>query len=287
MWNLCSCFFSGVMINMVKHVAVDLNTGQIIFFRNLFAFGVFLPFVLWKHHHFRTKRIKVHLLRSSSGLISMMIYFYAASILNISVVTALSFTAPLFTTIFAIYFFKDRPSRHQIFALFIGFVGVMIVVQPGTAAFNPVSLIMILSGISWAVSGIVIKKLSQTEPAYVTTFYMTLFMMIFSAPIAFYEWKPITNEQYLWIFGIAIASNLLQFSLAKALSLADFSVILPFDFTRLIFTSGIAYFLFHEKMPLPALLGSVVILAAAFYSGLNERRKVRRLSGIAQINREF
>lgn len=288
LWTISSTFFSGVMINMVKHVSTDLNTAEIIFFRNVFAFAMFLPIIFYKGvSHFKTNRIGVHLLRSFTGLTSMMIYFYCVSVMNISVVTAISFTAPLFTAIMAIYFFKDKLNVHQGFALFVGFVGVLIVIQPSNEGFNPIALIVLISAVFWALSGIIIKKLAETESALQTTFFMTLFMMIFSAPIAIYVWDSPTPEQLMWLFGIAVSSNLLQYSLAKSLACSDFSVVLPFDFTRMIFSAGIAYLAFGENMDVNALMGSVVILAAAFYAAFTERRKIRRLAQMGQMNREF
>ncbi len=285
-WTIVSCLCSGIMVNMVKKVSVDLGTIEIIFLRNVFAFVIFLPIVFYLgFRKFRTNRIKLHFLRSSTGLISMMIFFHALSIMNVSVVTAISFTAPLFTAILAVYFFKDRMNVHQLFALFVGFIGVLIVIRPGTDTFNIHMLSMLVCTMFWALSGIIIKKLSETETPIQTTFFMTFFMMIFSAPVAIIYWSQPSLEAYAWIFGIALVSNLLQYSLAKSLTSADFSVVLPFDFTRLIFSAGIAYIAFGEPMDINAAMGSVVILTSAFYAALNERRKIRRLTEITEANR--
>jgi drug/metabolite transporter (DMT)-like permease len=216
----------------------------------------------------------------------MMIYFFAISKMSISVVTAMSFTAPLFTAIMAVYFFKDKMNVHQIFALFMGFVGVFIVLQPGTEHFNPYTLIVLISAVFWACSSIIIKKLSETEKPIVTTFYMTFFMIIFSAPMAFYNFTTPSTEDFIWIFGIALSSNILQYGISKSLVNASLSVVLPFDFTRLIFGSMIAYFLFDEQMDVNAASGSIIIVAAAFYAALNERRKIRKLTELTLDNKD-
>jgi drug/metabolite transporter (DMT)-like permease len=285
-WALISCFCSGIMVNMVKHVAVDMNTVEIIFFRNVFAFLMFVPIIAYTGFaKFKTHKIKIHILRSITGLISMMIFFFAISKMSISVVTAMSFTAPLFTAIMAVYFFKDKMNVHQMFALFVGFVGVLIVVQPGTEAFKPVGLLVLISAVFWALSSIIIKKLAETEKPIVTTFYMTFFMIIFSAPIAMYNFEQPTPEQYMWVFGIALTSNFLQYGLSKSLTYADLSVLLPFDFTRLIFGAGIAYWFFGEDIDVNAALGSVIIIAAAFYTAITERRRVRKLTEYTQTGK--
>lgn len=283
-WTLASGFFSGIMVNMVKHVSVDLHSAQIIFLRNIFAFLIFVPIVLFYGvSKFKTNKLKFHILRSVTGLISMLIFFYSISKMNLSVVTAISFTAPLFTAIFAIYFFKDKLNIHQTFALFVGFIGVMVVVQPGGEAFNPLSLLVLICTVFWALSGILIKKLSETDTPIAITFYMTIFMIIFSAPLAFMDWAKPSLDNYIWVFGIAVSSNLLQYSLAKSLTYADFSVVLPFDFTRLIFSAGFAYILFGEQMDINAAMGSIIIVSAAFYAAINERRKIRKLTEISSM----
>jgi drug/metabolite transporter (DMT)-like permease len=283
-WTLVSCFFSGIMVNMVKHVSVDMHSAQIIFLRNIFAFLIFVPIVFYYGFaKFKTNKVGLHVLRSVTGLISMLIFFYSISKMNISVVTAISFTAPLFTAIFAIYFFKDKLNIHQTFALFVGFIGVMVVVQPGGEAFNPLSMLVLICTVFWALSGILIKKLSETDTPMAITFYMTIFMIIFSAPLALMDWAKPSLDNYIWVFGIALSSNLLQYSLAKSLTYADFSVVLPFDFTRLIFSAGFAYILFGENMDINAAFGSIIIVSAAFYAALNERRKIRRLTEISSI----
>ncbi len=285
-WGVLSCFFSGIMVNMVKHVSVDMNTIEIIFFRNVFAFLMFAPVIAYSgFRKFKTTRMKTHVLRSVTGLTSMMIFFYAISRMNISVVTAMSFTAPLFTAILAAYFFKDKMNIHQIFALFVGFIGVLVIIQPASDGFNPETLLVLISTVFWAFSSIIIKKLAETEKPIVTTFYMTFFMILFSAPMVFYNFEQPTPEQYLWIFGIAITSNCLQYGISKSLSYASLSVLLPFDFTRLVFGAGFAYLFFGEKMDINALMGAVIIITAAFYTAINERRRIRKLTELTQANK--
>jgi len=287
-WAVVSCFFSGIMVNMVKHVSHDLHTVQIIFIRNLFAFMMFLPIVAFKgKDFFKTQRLGLHILRSSTGMLSMMIYFYGISIMNISVVTAISFTAPIFTAILAIFFFNDKPNIHQIFGFFMGLVGCLIVIHPGAEGYDPNSLIVLCSAVFWAFSGIIIKKLSQTEAPLKTTFYMTLIMTFMSAPLAFYHWNAPSAEDYMWVLGIAFTSNFLQYGIAKSLSHADLSVLLPFDFLRMFFSAGFAYIIFGERLDYYAAVGSIVIMCSAVYSVFNERRKYRRQLARTTLGKTF
>jgi drug/metabolite transporter (DMT)-like permease len=273
-WANISSLASGFMVSFVRHLSETMSVVEIIFFRNCFAFLMFIPILLYKGKaHFKTQKFGFHIIRSLTGVTSMMIYFYCISIMNLSVVTALSFTAPLFTAILAYFLLKDRFNKHKIVGLSLGFVGTLIVLRPGLEGYDPRFLLVILSAVFWAASGIIIKKLSDTESPLAITFYMTVIMMVLTAPAVFYLWKTPSGEQLLWAFLIAVTSNILQYGIAKSLSLANFSILLPIDFTRLVYTAILAYLLFNQTPDLFAAIGSVLILGAAFYSSYKESRE--------------
>lgn len=163
-------------------------------------------------------------------------------------------------------------SKHRMLGLGLGFVGVLVVMRPGFEGFNPLSMIVIFSAVFWAISGIVIKTLLRTEKPIVITFYMTIFMTIFSAPFAYAFWGDPSAEDFIWVFGIALTSNILQYTLAKSLSMVDITFTLPFDFSRLIYTSIIAYFAFGEVLDIPATIGAVIIIFSAILTAYHESR---------------
>ncbi|HCR85383.1 MAG TPA: hypothetical protein DIV86_01770, partial [Alphaproteobacteria bacterium] len=272
-WANISCVASGFMVNMVRHLSETMNVVEIIFFRNCFAFVMFLPYIYIRGLKIlKTKRLNTHLLRSFTGVTSMTIYFYCISIMNLSVVTALSFTAPLFTAILAYFFFGEKFTKHGTLGLVVGFLGTIMIIRPGFEGYDPRYFFVVISAVFWASSSIVIKKLSRTETPLAITFYMTLLMMIMTAPVVFFIWETPTYEQMGWAFLIAFTSNILQYGIAKSLALVDFSVVLPIDFTRLIYTAILAYFAFGESPDIIAVIGSAVIIGAAFYSSYNEKK---------------
>lgn len=272
-WATISSIASAVMVNIVRHVSLEINVAEIIFIRNIFAFLMFLPVIVYlKPATFKTERIGLHALRSVTGVIAMMAFFYSISKMNLSTVTALSFTAPLFMAVIAYFFLNDKFGKHRIISLIVGFLGALIVIRPGFDGYDQYSLYVVFAAIFWALSGFLIKKLSETDSPISITFYMTFFMIIFAGPVAIYFWQEPSMDNLLWIFGIAVSSNILQYSLAKALSLVDMSVILPVDFTRLVYTAIIAYFAFGEVMDMPALIGSMIIISSAIYTAYRDAK---------------
>lgn len=275
LWANLSSIASGFMVVWVRSVSEDIPVIQIIFLRNLFAFLMFIPLVIYKGgiEFLKTNKIFLHFLRGLSGVIAMVALFFSISKLNLTIVTSLTYTAPLFTAILAYFIFNDRLTKAKIISLLVGFIGVVIILRPGFESFDPLFLLVIFATFFWATSGILIKQMSKTDHPIVITFYMTVFMMLLTAPFTFFLWKTPNTEHLVYIFLIAVASNILQFSLAKALSLVDISVILPVDFTRLIYTIILAYIVFNEMPDLTALIGAIVIIAAAFYATYKENTK--------------
>ena len=285
-WALASSLFSAIMVNMVRHVSADLNVAVIIFFRNIFAFLIFVPLIYIKGvDFFKTSKIKLHCFRSLSGVIAMLAFFYGISKMNLSLVTAISFTAPLFMAVFAYLFLGDKFGKSRLLALLFGFLGTLVVIRPGFETFDPISLIVVFSAVFWAISGILIKKLSEADHPFSITLYMTIFMTAFTAPLMFFVWQEPSMDNLLWIFGIALTSNLLQFSLAKSLSLVDISVILPLDYTRLVFTAIIAYFVYEEVIDLPTAIGSLIIFFSGAFTvyreGKNKKTNKEKAGNIA------
>lgn len=272
LWINLSAFASAIMMSIVRHAAQTQNVVEIIFIRNIFAGLMILPFFIFStRERFRTDKIKLHMLRSITGVIAMSCFFYCISVMNLSTVTALSFSAPLFTAVMSYFYFKDRFGKHRIIALIIGFIGVLIVLRPGTDAFQPIGLLVVFCGFFWALSGMLIKKLSFHDTPLQITFYMTIFMAIFTLPIMPFVWKNPTYEDLFWICMVAISSNILQFSLAKAFSMANLSVLLPFDYTRLVFAALFAYIIYDEHLDSVAAIGSLVIICASAYTAYREK----------------
>jgi drug/metabolite transporter (DMT)-like permease len=217
--------------------------------------------------------LKAHIIREVSGIVAMSMLFYAITKMNLALGTAITFAAPLFTAVIAWFVFNDRPDKHKICALVIGFFGCIIVIRPGLEGFNPYSILMFGAAIFWGVNGILVKKLGATEHPLKIIFYQTFFMIFLSLPLAWLVWKSPTPDQIYVVIVIALVSNVLQYTLAKALSLTQFSVILPFDYTRLIFTAIIAYYSFGETVDEFTIIGSLVIMSSAIYTAVRERRK--------------
>lgn len=277
-WMVASAFCSAIMVIMVRFVDTEISVPQMIFMRNGFGVLMFLPFMIIKgKSFFQTRRLKNHFYRALSGVFAMLIFFYCIRKMELPVVVAITYTVPLFSSIMAYYYFNDRPGLQRTISIFLGFIGVMIVIRPGFEGFTPLSLLMVLCSIFWAISGILIKDLGKTENPLVITFYLTTFMTILTFPLIFiFGWVTPSFDSTMWIVGIALASVVLQYCLSNALAMADISFLYAFDYTRLIFVSVFAYFIFHEVVDAPTIFGSSIIISSAVFSAYRETKKAKK-----------
>jgi drug/metabolite transporter (DMT)-like permease len=277
LWMVSSAFCSAVMVILVRFVDKEISVPQMIFMRNSFGVLMFLPFFMVKgKSFFSTKRLKNHFYRAISGVFAMLIFFYCIREMKLPVVVAITYTVPLFSSIMAYYYFNDRPGVQRVISIFIGFIGALIVIRPGFDGFTPLSLLMVVCSILWAISGILIKDLGKTEQPLIITFYLTFFMSLLTFPLLFiFGWVTPSFESTMWILGIAAASIILQYCLSKALSMADISFLYAFDYTRLIFTSLFAYLIFNEVVDAPTVVGSSIIIISAVYTTYRESKKAK------------
>lgn len=274
---LASGLGASIMIALVRHLSADLSSPQVVFLRNAAALVFFLPWLFRVGvSNLKTRRFRMYTARGVIGLIAMYMWFYSLTIIELPTATALSFTAPLLNALLAVALFKESYGPHRWAALFIGFAGAWVVLRPGTDAFDPTHLIVIASASMWALSGVIIKSLTHTDDPTKVAFFMVLFMTPLSLPLALLYWEPLPLRLWPWIAFLGLISCLFQIALSKAIALAPFYVILPFDFTRLIFVSLIAYFFFDEVLTWNTLYGALLIMGGAVYSAYRESRASRR-----------
>jgi drug/metabolite transporter (DMT)-like permease len=167
----------------------------------------------------------------------------------------------------------------------IGFLGTLIILRPGVNEFSLAAASVLAGCFCMAIALIIVKKLTDTETPFNMMFHMHLWMAVFSIPLAFTHWYPLSGNMLLWCYGLAVCSIIGQYSLARAYTLVDVTLTLPFDFTRLIIASIVAYFAFGEVPDIYAYIGAGIITASAVFIAHREARlrKLQRKPIIEKI----
>ncbi len=259
------CF--AVMNVAVRWVALEMPTAQLVFLRNALCLGLIVAWILLRYDksYFRTTRLYSHSWRAGLGFMAMSSWFYSLSILPLNVATALSFMTPVFSTVFAVWFLKEKAGLRRWLAIGISFVGVVIILRPDAQSFTYAALIVLFSSSLMALAGIFVKSLTRTEPSETIVFYMAALMTPLSLPMALPVWQPVSQSLWAGVFIIALLSTLAHLFLTRAYLHADLVVLLPFDFTRLIFTALVAWPVFGEVIDSYTVAGALIIMAASIY----------------------
>jgi len=264
--------FTGMQVT-VRFAAEDLHPFEVAFFRNFFGLLVVSP-LLFRYGFgvLRTSQLKLHALRGSLQTTGMLFFFTALTLAPLAQNIALSFMAPLFTTVLAIFILRERAGWRRWGALIAGFVGAWIVIRPGFAVVNTGALLVVASSCIWAGSMIIIKILSRTESSLTITVYMGLFMAPLSLIPALFFWQWPTGEMYLYLALIGIFGGIGHLALAQAFKESDATAILPYDFLRLIWASALGFLVFAEIPDLWTWLGGAVIFGSTLYIAFRETR---------------
>lgn len=285
-----STVFFSVMHVLVRYASAELPPFQIAFFRNLFGFLIFIPLLASGGLGFlRTRRLGLHAVRGLLNVIAMLMFFTALSLTEVARVTALSFTAPLFTALMSVLFLGERFRIRRWVALLLGFAGMLVILRPGLIAVDLGALLVVGSASIWAVTMIVIKILSRTESSFTTTAYMNIFLSIFSLGPALWVWVTPSAEMWAWLVAIGVTGTLAQLALSQALKETEPTAVLPFDFLKLIWATLLGLWVFGELPDLWTYVGAAVIFASGFYIVLREhreRRRAARLMGEARAVEE-
>lgn len=272
------CF--SVMNTLIRSVTQEVAPSQAVFLRNVFSFLFLLP-VAW--HFWRstpaTERLSLHFWRAAVGLVAMETWFLSLSLMPVSHATALSFTTPLFATLFAFLFLGELIGKWRIGALIVGFLGALVILRPWQSGeMNASVAIVLFSAAMMAVASIVVKRLTATEPAWRIVFYMASFMSLLSAPLGLWHWEGISGLSYVKIAGVAFTSTVAQLAMVSAFARVGIVLLMPFDFLRLVFTSILAVTLLGETIDAPTMIGAAIIVASSALIAWREKRRAQPLT---------
>jgi drug/metabolite transporter (DMT)-like permease len=258
----------------VQHLShSNLHVFEIAFFRQLL--GLVFMSALFLRGGLRpliTRKFGLHVLRSILNVLAMLAFFYGLSLEPLAKVVSLGLTAPLFATIGAVLFLRERMTPHRWIALGIGVAGAMIILRPGIQVVSLGALMVLISNTLWAVALVVIKVLTRTESSVTVALYSSLLQTPIAFMFAVFFWQWPTVEQLVWLAGIAIFGTISQLALTEAFRKADATLVLPADFTKVIWASLIGYFFFNQVPEIWVGVGAVVIFSAVFYNSYSDSR---------------
>ncbi len=267
-----SGLFFVFMHSAVKYLSKEVHIFEIAFFRCALVIFVLAPIILQQGKSiFITGQPKIQFLRIITNSVAMLCFFYGISSTPLAQLTTLGFTVPIFTTILAVVFMKEKIRFRRTSALIIGFIGTLIVMRPDISI-ELGAVLIIFSSFLWSVCLIYIKKLTQTDSAITISLYFGIGMIPATFVMAFPVFEMIDLRQFIILIFIAITGTLAQTIMNLAFEKGELALLLPFDFLRLIWSVLIGYALFAEKPEITLWIGGFLIIGSTSYIAWRESK---------------
>ena len=275
--TMSGSFFAVLMEALIRAAQYDSNVYTIGFFRFFFGLIIIFPYLVKNNFTpYKTKNFKFYFIRGLFNIPMMRFGFGALVYVPFEQFKAMHFLSPIIVVLLSFIIFREKIYLYRIFALLIGFAGMLIIVRPGIIEFN-IGTIMILTSLTfWSFIIILSKFVSKDDSPITMVTYQYSLMTFFSLPLAIYFWVTPSLTSLIYVFVGAISGTILHLSLALSYKYADLSVTQPIWFTGLIFGSGIGYFAFNETPDLWTWLGGIVVFSSVLVITYNEKNKDKK-----------
>ena len=285
---------------IIKTLSGNYAVHQIVFWRGVFALPIVAVFAwmggaLWP---LKLGSIPLQLARAAAGFASYLVYYMALAAIGLAETAAITFSTPIFVTIFAMFFLGEKIGLFRWVAVALGLLGVVIVVQPGAGVFEPAAVLALLAAVAYATSIVLTRKLgNRTNGGSMTLFTVCFFIagggvlgLIFSnveaaSPHPSFDflyrgWTSPSTRDWMLLAVLGGISGVGFYALGQAYRLAEASVVTPFEYTYLPWTILWGWMVFGSLPGLNTWIGLVLIVGAGLLIVFREatlgRRIVRR-----------
>ncbi|MCG8511996.1 MAG: DMT family transporter [Rhodospirillales bacterium] len=267
LWMLLSCALLAGLAAIGRYVAIEgVPPLQVMFLRVLFALIAMSPWLMFRGIDLmRTEQVKVYGIRVIAGIAAMTTWFSAIALIPIGDVTAISFLAPIFTTIGAGLILGEVVRARRWIATTVGLMGALVILRPGMVEFGTGGWLALASAVAMGTSSLILKSLTNNDDPDKVVFISTAAMTPITFVFALFVWE--WPEARLWPFLIAMGPVALlgHLALTRALAATDASLVMGFDFARLPFAVLLGFIVFGEIIDLWTWVGAAIIFCASAY----------------------
>ena len=265
-------FFFSLMTVCVKNIDKRIPIYELVFFRSLMSLIITLFLIKLKNIDPWGNNKPLLVLRGVLGTSALICIFFAIRNMPLSISTVIQYTYPIFISVFACIFINEKISINLLFSLVIGWLGILIILNPthlsdiNVEIKNITILIAFLGSICTALAYITVKKLSITEDIYVIIEYFPLVSFITLLPIVLINWVTPNMTEICWIIGIGIFTQLGQTFLTIGLKNLPASQASAINYLQVLFGSIWGILFFSEIININFLLGASFVLLGTIIS---------------------
>ena len=269
-----ACFAS--MHNTIRYLTSELHPFEVAFFRNLFGVLVFVPwFLTVGFGSLRTNRIGTHMIRAGFNAMSMLAWFTSLSLMPVAEATSLALSGPVFVTVGAVVFLREKVGWHRWVGVGLALVGAAVIIRPGIETVGIETWLVLFATACVSTSKLIAKSLARTDNTATIVAYLTLLMMAITLVPALFVWQrpTLTQLSLLALVGSLGTSGHLLF--IKAYKLADVSLVEPVMFMRVIWAALIGLVAFAEFPDVWTWIGAAIIVFGTTYMARREAARVQ------------
>ena len=239
--------------------------GQVLFFRGFCGLIPILSLIPKDRYRdfYKTSRPTLHLKRCLSGLIAIVAIFIALRKLPLATVVSISFAAPIFTTIFSIFFLNEKVGLYRWLAVIVGFIGILIISEPGFSSLNIYYIYPIIFCLGLSYVAIAIKQLSSSEPIWLIGFYFSFSIMITSLFTISQGWVMPNFIDLILLSLVGILGGVANLLLTQSYKFADVSLVTPLIYLALVFAIIFGYFIWNEIPSSKTLFGASLVVISS------------------------
>ncbi|MBT7447067.1 MAG: DMT family transporter [Tateyamaria sp.] len=265
-YTLISIFFFSFMGIFIRKSSENIHIMEVIFFRNLLACLIIIPVMSSSGlASFKMNRPGLFVWRAIFVSIGMFSGFSAITLIPLAQATAISFTTPIFVTILAVFLLGEVIKFRRVAAIFVGFIGMLIIVQPGVGSISLGIILAFIGAFFHSINLLIVKKLTANESANAIVVWMVIMLVPISFVPAIFVWEWPSALTWLYLWCLAFCGTVGHSFFTRAYSLADITSLQPFQFIKLPMIAFLAWVIFSELPLYWTWLGGLTIFSSTVY----------------------
>ena len=260
---LSVCAFS--IMDLIVKWSEHYPLGEVLFFRGFFGL-LFYFFIIPRERlkdFYYTKRAGLHFLRCMFGLIALLAIFIALRNLPLATVVSISFAAPIFTTIFSIFFLSEKVGFFRWLAVFVGFIGIVIITEPGFSSLNIYYVYPIIFCLGLSYVAITIRQLSTTEPVWLISLNFSAAITLASIFTIPFGWIMPNIKDLILLSLIGVFGGVANLWLSQSYKFSEVSLVTPLKYLALVFAIIFGFFIWDEVPTFKTLIGASLVIISS------------------------
>lgn len=262
---------------MGKWLVATYSVGQVVMLRSVPALIVLAPFVWWMGWRplVQVEKPKMQVARAVLSTMETMAFYAAVFYLPLADVMTYWLAAPIYIAALSPLLLGEHVGWRRWTAIGIGFLGVLVILQPGVRVFAPAALIPLASAFMFALYGLLTRFVSRTDSSSVSFFWTGITGAVVMTAIGVFHWQPMTGADWAWMAVLCCTAATAHWLMIRALEVAEASAVQPFNYLMLPFAAAIGITVFGDRLEASVAVGAVIVVAAGLFTLWRARKTGR------------